>query len=563
MTFSFSKDFKDGGATLVENAFITEYLPLSKGDAVRVYLYGLFLCQNPSRDEGIKEIAENLKLSETEILDCLEFWEQFGIISVLSKDPLTVQYYPLSRKNQPKAVKYDSAKYSEFTKGVQAMIPSRMISTGEYTGYFNIMETYGIKPEAMLMIVRYCVQLKGDDIGARYIFAVAKDFGAKGITTASAVDKELSAFNLRKFEVEKVLRALGSKRSPDVEDINLYKKWTRELSFEPDAVLFSASKLKKGSMEKLDAFLMELFSKKSFGTSEIEEYIKNKQNVFDLAVRINKALSVYVEVVETEIDTYVNKWLSYGFEEDALVFIANRLFKTGNNTLSSMDEAVENLKETGAVSLTAVSDFYGEEEKADEFIKRILLTCGISRKPTPWDRENLKRWREWNFTDEMILEAARLSAGKSSPVSYMNGILSNWKTSGTYTLENAETNIRVQNIGDTQESYNAEYERRRMVAILRAQKNTERAMELPGFPDVYSRLFAIEKDMAFAEVGGNTEALKSLEQEKRELSEKAEDMLIKIGITLSDLSPKYACEKCNDTGYVGTHRCDCLQKKVD
>ena len=43
-----------------------------------------------------------------------------------------------------------------------------MISTSEYTEYFNIMETYGIKPDAMLLIVRYCVDRKGEDIGYKY-----------------------------------------------------------------------------------------------------------------------------------------------------------------------------------------------------------------------------------------------------------------------------------------------------------------------------------------------------------------------------------------------------------
>lgn len=563
MTCSFSKDFKDSGATLIENAFISDYLPLAKGDAVRVYLYGLFLCQNPALDHGLTEMAKAIKLEENEIIEYFEFWEQFGIVSVLSKDPLSVQYLPITQKGGARPIKYNSEKYSDFTKGVQAIIPTRMISTSEYAGYFNLMETYRIKPDAMLMIVKYCVDLKGDSVGARYVYAVAKDFGAKGLTTVAAVDKELASFNLRKFEVEKVLRAMGSRRLPDVEDLNLYKKWTKELCFEPESVLFAASKMKKGSIEKLDAFLMELYSKKSFSKTEIAEYMESKQSIYELAVKINRALSVYVEVIDTEIDNYVNKWLSYGFGDETLLFIANRLFRSGNNTLSYMDEEIEDLRSVGAITLIGVSDRYAEEDKADEFIKKILLACGISRRPTPWDRENLKIWKGWNFTEEMILEAAKLSAGKSSPVAYINGILSNWKSNGVYTPEEAQTSGRGEKNGDSTEAYNAEYERRRMIALLRSQKNNDRAMEIDGFGEVYGRLFEIEKDMAFAEVGGNTDALASLENEKAALTEKAEKMLSGIGLTLSDLSPKYACEKCSDTGYVGTHRCDCYEKKVD
>ena len=157
----------------------------------------------------------------------------------------------------------------------------------------------------------------------------------------------------------------------------------------------------------------------------------------------------------------------------------------------------------------------------------------------------------------MILEAAKAAAGKTSPTAYMHGILSNWKNKGYYTVESAEAAPL------TQEDYNREYARRRTVAVSRAQKNLERAQNIDGFSDVYARLFGIEKDLAFAEISGDKDVLNELEKEKSQLFSDAEKMLNGIGLTYDDLSPKYACEKCNDTGYVGTKRCDCFDKKVD
>ena len=93
------------------------------------------------------------------------------------------------------------------------------------------------------------------------------------------------------------------------------------------------------------------------------------------------------------------------------------------------------------------------------------------------------------------------------------------------------------------------------------KKNMENAMTLSGFSEAYGRLNGIEKDLAFAEIAGNRDALLKLEKEKADLNEKAENLLKTIGLSLIDLSPRYACEKCNDTGYVGTHRCDCYDKK--
>ena len=258
------------------------------------------------------------------------------------------------------------------------------------------------------------------------------------------------------------------------------------------------------------------------------------------------------------MENYTKKWLSFGFEEQALLFIANRCFLSGKKELSDMDQVVENLRMRGFIDLTSVNDYFENIKKSDEFLSKMLLTAGINRRPTPWDRENLTMWKSWNFSDEMILESAKLSSGKSSPIAYMNAILSNWKNNGVFTLDNVPESDPADN---TQESYNREYERRRALAVSRAQKNMERATAIDGFMDIYGKLNGMEKDLAFAEIANDKAVLESLENEKNQLILLAEKMLSSIKLTLADLSPRYACEKCNDTGYVGTHRCDCFDKK--
>lgn len=558
MTCSFSKEFSSSAFTDVENAFITEYLPVSSGDAVKVYLYGLFLCQHPEKDQSLSEIANFLKMSEDSVKDCFTFWEEFGLLSIVSSQPFTVQYQPVRSILSGKPRKYKAEKYTDFSKGLQALLPDRMISTGEYSEYFMIMETYSIKPEAMLMIVKYCTDRKGGDISYRYVSKVAKDFGARGITTVEKVEKELSSYIVKTAVIEQILKAMSLRRQPDIDDANLLKKWTQELSFETENIIFAASKLKKGSMNKLDEFLLELYSMKSFSKQEIEEFMNKKQAVYELAIKINKALSIYVEVLDTVIDTYINKWLSFGFMEDALLFIASHCFKTGKNTLQDMDQMIEYMRERGIITLSSVGDYFERLKQTDEFISSLLAVVGLNRRPNPWDRENVLMWKGWNFSEEMILQAAKLSAGKSSPIAYMNGILSNWKNDGVFTKEQIENKTTPND--NSQENYNREYERRRSIALSRAQKNNEIAMSIDGFAQILSRLNSIEKDLAFAEIAGDNDALTRFENEKADLNKEAQKLLKVKNLTLSDLSPKYACEKCKDTGYVGTHRCDCFNK---
>ncbi|MBE5733894.1 MAG: hypothetical protein E7347_02450 [Clostridiales bacterium] len=563
MTCSYSKEFSSSAFTDVENAFITEYLPIASGDAVKVYLYGLFLCQNPKFDRSIEEIASILKIDEQTIMGCFEFWEEFGLVSIVSKQPLSVQYLPITYLSHAKPKKIKAEKYSDFTKSIQALLPNRMISTSEYTEYFNVMETYGIKPEAMIMIVKYCTDRKGVDIGYRYISKVAKDFGNRGIVTIDKVEKELSSYVMRTNVIERILKVMSVRRQPEIEDSTLLKKWTQELNFEVENIIFVASKLKKGSMAKLDEFLIELYSMKSFSKEEISGYIDKKSAVYDLAVKINKALSVYVDVIDTVVDNYTKKWLSYGFDEDALLFIANRCFLSGKKELQDMDQVVETLRLRGFIDLTSVSDYFEDIKKSDEFISKMLLTAGLSRRPTPWDRENITMWKNWNFSEEMILESAKLASGKSSPIAYMNAILSNWKNNGVFNVNNIPESSSSNTSDNSQEAYNREYEKRRALAVSRAQKNMERATSIDGFMDVYGKLNGMEKELAFAEIANDKAVLSALEEQKSQLILRAEKMLAPLKITLADLTPRYACEKCNDTGYVGTHRCDCFDKKVN
>jgi len=559
VAITFSKEFSASGFTDVENAFITEYLPVASGDAVKVYLYGLYLCRHPEIEESVSEIAKALNMNEESVKDCFNFWEEFGLVSVLTKEPFNVQYQPVRSSFSSKPRKYKAEKYTDFSKGIQALLPDRMISTGEYTEYFNIMETYSIKPEAMLMIVKYCTDKKGGDISYRYVSKVAKDFGGRGITTVEKVEKELSSYIAKTAVIEKILKAMSIRRQPDIEDSALLKKWTQELNFDAENIVFAASKLKKGSMAKLDEFILELYAMKSFSKEEIGEYMVKKQAVYELAIKINKALSIYVEVLDTVVDTYTKKWLSYGFEDEALLYVASTLFRSGKNTLRDMDELIETLRQRGFITLSGVGEYFDGINKIDEFISKLLVTVGVSRRPNPWDRDNVNVWKSWNFSEDMILEAAKLSAGKSSPIAYMNGILSNWKNNGVFTLENISENTQASS-DNSQETYNREYERRRTIALSRAQKNNDLAMSIDGFPEVYGRLNGMEKDLAFAEIANDSATLSALEEEKALLTVKAEKLLKTAGLTMRDLSPIYRCEKCNDTGYVGTHRCDCFDK---
>lgn len=429
---SFSKETITNSSTVLDNRFISTYLPEANGDAIKIYIYGLFVCQESDSDISFDKFCNDVKLDKDVVSDCFRFWEELGIVNVLSEDPFIVKYLPIA---QSKPRKYSAEKYGEFNKALQVLIPERMITTNEYAAYFSLMEENGLKPEALLMIVKYCVDLKGGAIGLRYILKVANDFIARGITTTTKIEKELSDYSLKTGEFASLMNYILPNKKPQIEDLKLFEKWNKQLLYDIDTIIFIAKSAKIKNIEKLDKEIDVLYASKKFSEKEIADYYKSKAKTTELAYAINRSLSVYTEVIDPVIENYVIPWQNMGYDEETLLFLATYCFKKNRRSLEEMNDVVEKLYKNGLITLTSIAEYLKSISADDDFIKKLLLIAGLSRKPTEWDRANLKTWRSWNFSDEMICEACAIAAGKSNPMSYVNAVLSGWKSEGIFTAD--------------------------------------------------------------------------------------------------------------------------------
>ena len=430
---SYSKDTTVQGKTIIDNLFFTNYMPDATSEAVKVYLYGLYMCQ-VSEDLSITDMSNSLGLTVAEIKDYFKYWEEYGVLNIVSIEPFMVTYNNLT-DNTLRYKKFKPEKYSEFSKAAQLLITDRMITTSEYSEYFQLMENTQLRPEALLMIIKYCIDMKGGNLTYKYIITVAKDFISRGITTEALIGKELTGYFTTTKEVAEVYRALKSNKKPEIEDIKTYKKWVSNYGFEHEFILSVITLSKCKTFKKLDGNIDELFSNKCFTYEDAEIFFKNKENLAKLTVEINKNLGIYIEVIDNEIISYVSPWISMGFSDETLLFIADYCFKKNKRTLEQMNDTIKSLYKLGLITLNSICEYIKNKTETDKFISKLLETAGVSRKINAWDRENVENWRGWNFTDEIILEASKLSAGMNNPIAYINGILSNWKSHGAYTLE--------------------------------------------------------------------------------------------------------------------------------
>ncbi len=420
----------------LDNLFITEYMPYAPENFVKVYIVGLTLAYTP--ENNIDQISVLLGLDKSSIMEAFEYWNEQGIVNVISSDPPEIEYLevkPLSAQVK----KFSKAKYESFNNQLHAMLPHRSFLPSEYNEYYSVMESLHIDIDAMLAIIAYCVRLKGENIGYPYILAVARNLAHEGATNFERVNEKLNELALYESELTAILKALGSKKSPDHNDSRMYVKWTKSLGFTPEVIVQVAKDLKKGGMERLDAKLTKYFENHVFSLEEIKAYNDNRDRMYALTKEINRILGIYIEQLDYTIETYTNKWLSFGFADDTLILIAKYCYAHDMRTLSVMDETVKKFYRQGLLSTASINSFISEAVSIDDEIKHILSLAGVNRNITSWDRDYYRTWTySWKMPREVIEYAATLAANKGNAVAYINSILASWHEQNVSTVDDAK-----------------------------------------------------------------------------------------------------------------------------
>lgn len=439
----YSTEFIASSKTEIDNIFINDYLPFAQPQFVVVYIYGLYICGSSSFDNSIENFAKTLNMSEEDVIGAFEYWEEQGLVQVLRTNPIQITYIPL--KNVLTANKlYKPEKYELFNQQANDIfMGKRSISKHEYQEYYDFLERYRMEQEALLMIMKYCVETKKSAVGYNYILTVAKNWASEGITTTLQVEERLQAFENKSPELSEIFNLMGIKRAPYVEERALLNKWLNDYGFNLDVILHVAKSFKKKShfsFEKLDNALTKYYEMRLLSIMEIDSFEKEKKDLYSLAIEINKTIGVYYENLEGVVENYILKWINMGFEKNLLLEIANYCFKNSIRTLEGMDTAVNKFYKLGILSLDAFNQYMGDIIADDNKIKEILLNLGINRSVTSYDRNNYKIWtNDWKIGQELIDYAVSLAKGKDSPLKYLSRILADWRDKGIKNVDEAKS----------------------------------------------------------------------------------------------------------------------------
>lgn len=439
----FSPSYQTKNQTVVDNVFITDFLPKAPDLCVKAYLLGLSKCGSADETENnIEYFSKILNVCEEDIFSLFKYWEDQGLVQVLSTNPIEVRYLPIN-SSMGNIRKYKVDKYTDFNIQAQEILGKRMIMPNEYVEFYNLIENRHIEEKALLAIIKYCVDNKGFNISPNYIITVAKDWEREGIRLLEQVQEKIEELGIADDKMSLILGAMGTKRKVQLEDKELLNKWLNSFGFELNVIIYVVNNLKtkkrRLDVNVLDEYLTKYFEMKLMSIPEIENYENEKENLWNIAISINKELGIYYEDLTKEIDTYVVPWINMGFDVETLKLVADNCFKSSIKTLEGYNNIVNKLFKLGIVNINSYLQYINDNLAVDNKIKKIIEALNLTRNVNNMDRNFYSTWtNDWGFEDSVILYGATLSKDKANAMMYLNKILSNWNTQGVKTLDKAQ-----------------------------------------------------------------------------------------------------------------------------
>ena len=130
-------------ATPVQNMFLIEYMPKAPDAYVKVYLYGLMQCCNPTLAQD--SLEEALGMDAQAVAEAFVYWQAQGLVSILAQDPLRVEY---RHPGAPATLSQGGAgRYAAFNQALQQALRESLGESGKARVFF-LHPTQGRSPHA-------------------------------------------------------------------------------------------------------------------------------------------------------------------------------------------------------------------------------------------------------------------------------------------------------------------------------------------------------------------------------------------------------------------------------
>lgn len=426
-------------ATAVPNAFFCEYMPAAPEGYVKIYLYALMWAHSgvPEDLDAVQELARALHTDEAEVERALRYWERCRLVERVQDRParyrfVSAQQVLIQRQQMPR----DEA-YEAFAQAVySAFGDRRKLHGGETVLAYEWVEQYQLPAEVVLMLIQHMISTRGVHFSFKDAQKVAMELCEQKVATIEAAETIFSRSEAAMRGARKILNHLGIRRSPSMDEIDLYLKWTGTWGFEPKAILEACKETTKGAptFGYLDKVLEGLYSR-SGGTATSESHVQRALQKEKEETALVRELLQTLGISMAAVDEGMRAQYRAMAEEGGHAFVmlaAREVARSAKaNSLENVMALLQAWRQRGLRTAEQAQAHLAEVKRQNELLLRLKETAGAPIARSDANRQSLARWQTaWGFPEPMLLLAAEFARGKKEPVAYMDSLLSSWHENG-------------------------------------------------------------------------------------------------------------------------------------
>lgn len=282
--------------TALPDIFFTEFLSSASGDAVKVYLYMLFLSKY-NKDIKIADLSKILSLPISSIQESIKFWEDNDVIIKKSNGYIlkSIQDITLNKLYKAKVTilpgkSDDIAKNKYRAKAIDSINTMFFQGVMSPTWYNDIelwFDKYGFDEQVMISLFHYCFNKSA--MHKNYIQTVANAWQQHNIKTYSDLDSYYQKQDkFVKFK-RSIAKKLGISRELTSFEDAYIEKWVNEYNYDMNIIEIALKKTtskSNPSFDYINSLLADWNDRELKTPEDIQKYLQDnkqkKKNVQEL-----------------------------------------------------------------------------------------------------------------------------------------------------------------------------------------------------------------------------------------------------------------------------------------
>lgn len=246
----------DLGETSIENIFISEFMPMANGTAVKVYLLGFKFSQEQSKKEITNEtIAKHLNIPLEDVLRSWDFWENKKVIRKIENgDHYDIEFVSLRQllaknlyvnKKSTKAQTnshinlIEANKNPEIKKMFYAVdqIMRRQLVPNERNNVLDWIYKDNIDLNIIVSAFKYCVEERGVK-HINYVASVVRGWRDQGILSLQDLEAHFAKSQTNYNNYKTIYRTLGyANKLPSAGDKEIMDIWLDDFKLDIDFIV--------------------------------------------------------------------------------------------------------------------------------------------------------------------------------------------------------------------------------------------------------------------------------------------------------------------------------------